>query len=533
MYPARGIFAVEPSDLPHHYRETPVETAYPVHLSRFSVAAWFAYNADDGLQIPYKEVRVMATESSNDRRMSRRQMLRAAVGGGLAALLAACGAPASPTGQTGQQPAEPTQGGTQAQAPSTATATEIRLTAWGDVTDKQVYEQIVAAYNKVDPNTKISIEQYPGGYYEKIQANFAANTSADIIYFQGFSWQPFADKDLLLPLDDYIKQDSMMVAWPDIPNYKDNTQWHGQTFMSAADTGSVVMFYAKELFEKAGAPPPTDDWSYTDFQSAIEKTTREEAGVTYYGYSQAGGWNGTYLRSLHWMRKDGQLEWDTIVEPKEARWLQPEIIDGLQFTVVDAIAKGWCPSPATIDGGGVTIGTGRVAMTMEGPWFLANMQGPGASKEGGVPFDVVVPPKGAAGKNETIAEVHGHVIAKASKNPDAAWKVLKFILGDEGQQIIAQGGRMCGTPDNIEKFWVPIAEKTYSFTNGKAFADAMRTGRNPIIAGAGANYDAVAGPSTPLQVAWDAMLAGTSAKEALEAAQPALQKILDDYWAKK
>ena len=461
-----------------------------------------------------------------NKRVSRRELLRGAlvVMGGAA--LAAC-APAAPA-----QPAAPAEGA--AQAPAAAGGViEIRIAAWGDVTDKQVYEAIVADFMKAEPGIKPTVEQYPGGYYEKIQANFAANTPADLIYFQGWSWQPFADKDVLAPLDDYIQQDQAKGFWVDNENYIANTMWQGKTYMSVADTGSVVMFYSKELFDKAGVPYPVDGWSYADFQSAVEKTTFKEGDIQYYGYAQAGGWNGTYLRSLHWMRMNGSLEWDQIVEPKEARWLQDDIINALQYTVVDTIARGLCPSPATIQGGGVTIATGRVALTMEGPWFLAQMQGDKPTREGGVPFDVVEPPLGATGKDETIAEVHGQVLAKASKNPDAAWKLMKYIMTDEGQKRIAEGGRMCGTPDNIEKYWVPIAQEKYKFTNGKAFANAMRTGRNPIFAGAGANYDAVAGQGTPLAVAWDAMLNGTSARDALTEAQPKLQKILDDYWAKK
>jgi hypothetical protein len=107
-------------------------------------------------------------------------------------------------------------------------------------------------------------------------------------------------------------------------------------------------------------------------------------------------------------------------------------------------------------------------------------------------------------------------------------------MTDQGQQRVADGGRMCGTPDLIEKFWVPTAEKIYNFTNAKAFANAMRTGGSPIIAGAGANLDKVSQfAGTPTTVAWDKMVAGTSAKDALTEAQPLLQKILDDYWAKK
>ena len=234
-----------------------------------------------------------------------------------------------------------------------------------------------------------------GNYAEKVGLMIMSGDIPDLIYFQGWSWQPFADKDVLAPLDDYIQQDQAKGFWVDNENYIANTMWQGKTYMSVADTGSVIMFYAKELFDKAGVPYPVDGWSYADFQSAVEKTTFKEGDVQYYGYAQAGGWNGTYLRSLHWMRMNGSLEWDQIVEPKEARWLQDDIINGLQYTVVDTIARGMCPSPATIQGGGVTIATGRVALTMEGPWFLAQMQGDKPTREGGVPFDVVEPPLGA------------------------------------------------------------------------------------------------------------------------------------------
>lgn len=461
--------------------------------------------------------------STNHKRMSRRSFLRLAGGAGSAAILAAC----VPAGT--QAPASQV---TEAEAPG-AEVTEIRLATWGDTTDKAVYESISEYILEIKPEIMAVVEQYPGGHYDKIQANFAAGTSAEVIYFQGWSWQPFADKDQLLPLDEFIERDDFSTAWPDIPNYTDNTVWGGKRYMTVADTGSVVMLYNKDLFDKAEIPQPTTGWTYADFQEAVEKTTTEEGDVKVYGYAQAGGWNGTYLRSLHWMRMNGALEWDNIVEPKEAKWTQPEILEGLQYTVVDTIANGYCPSPATIQGGGVSLATGRVAMVMEGPWYLAQLYGPDAAVEGGIPFDAVEPPLGSTGVDETIAEVHGHVMARTSADPDAAWEVMKAIMSEEGQKRIAAGGRMCSTPEYIEELWVPIAQEKFNFQNAKAYADSMRTGRNPIISGAGSNYDAVAGPSTPLQVAWDAMLNGTSAEEAIGTAEPLLQQILDEYWEKK
>jgi len=435
--------------------------------------------------------------------------------------LVACAAPVAPGASSGAESA-PSDG-----------VTEIRLGTWGDTTDKTVYESIAAYISEINPKLKVTVEQYPGGYYEKVQANFAAGTPAEVIYFQGWSWQPFADKDQLSALDDFVNRDSASAAWPDIPNYNDNTLWYGKRYMTVADTGSVVMLYNKDLFDAAEIPQPTTGWTYADFQNAVEKISGEKDGAKTYGYAQAGGWNGTYLRSLHWMRMNGGLEWDSIVEPKQSKWMQPEILEGLQYTVVDTVAKGLCPSPATISGGGVSLATGNVGMVMEGPWYLSSLFGPDAAVEGGINYDAVEPPVGSTGADETIAEIHGHVMAKAAADPDAAWEVMKAIVSEEGQKRIAAGGRMCSTPEYIESLWAPLAQEKFNFSNAKAYADSMRTGRNPIISGAGANYDAVAGPSTPLAVAWDAMLAGTSAEEAIGTAQPLLQKILDDYWSKK
>jgi multiple sugar transport system substrate-binding protein len=456
-------------------------------------------------------------------KMSRRGFLRAATAtlGSVAVLplISAC--------------AVPSPGSTQASAPGAARV-PIRLSAWGDVPDKQWNEAIVADFRQVESAIEVTVEQYPGGYYDKVQANFAAGTSADVVYFQGWSWQPFADREVLTGLDDFIERDQAKALWPDIPNYNDNTKWNGSTYMSIADTGSVVMFYAKERFDAVDLPYPTEGWDYVQFQSTVEKTTTETDGIKAYGYAQAGGWNGAYARSLHWLRMNGALEWDTIVEPKKANFVAQEIIDAMQYTIVDTIAKGFCPSPDAIQGGGVTVATGRVAMTMEGPWFLAQMQGANAAKQGGVAFDVIEPPVGSTGKDETLAEVHGHTLAKTSKAPDEAWKLMKFVMSEQAQRRVAEGGRMCSTPEFTESLWVPIVQKTYNFENAKAFANAMRTGGSPIVAGAGANLDAVSQVAgTPLTTAWDKMVLGTSAAEALNEANPQLQQILDTYWAKK
>ena len=112
----------------------------------------------------------MPTERMN-RSLSRRTFLKASTFaiGGIA--LAACAAPAGAPAGGAAQPS--------------AAVKELRLSAWADVQDAVVYENITKAWHEKQSDYQATVEQYPGGYYEKIQANFAAGTPADVLYYQG------------------------------------------------------------------------------------------------------------------------------------------------------------------------------------------------------------------------------------------------------------------------------------------------------------------------------------------------------------
>jgi multiple sugar transport system substrate-binding protein len=451
--------------------------------------------------------------------LSRRTFLKAgafAVGG---AVLAACAAPGAAPAAQGGQPA--------------AAAKTLRLSAWGDVQDADVYNAMLKAWQAKQSNYTATVEQYPGGYYEKIQANFAAGTPADVLYYQGWIWQAYADDKVIVPLDDYIQKDDMKAKFPGGSNYENTTKREGGTYMTPTDVGSLVIYYNKDLFDKKGIAHPKKGWKWEEFQDIIQKLSFDEGGQHYYGWAQAGGWNGAYGRSCAFMRRNGHIEWDSVVDPKKADWDNEDIAATLQFMIYDAIKNKWSPSPDIIAGGGVGVDTGRVGMVFEGPWYLPRMWGKlAANPDKGINFDVVEPPLGTAGKNFNFGHVHGHCMTAPSKNKDGGWDLIKYILSDEGQTIIANGGRMCGSPDNIDKIWGPIASKAYNFANTGAFSSGMREGSTPLIMGKGATINAYGG--APITALWDKLLGQQQpAAEALKIANTDIQAALDQYWKDK
>lgn len=452
-----------------------------------------------------------------DQNLSRRNFLKASaftVGG---MMLSACAAPGATTD---------TGGG----AAASAEGVDLRLSAWADVQDAVVYENMVNAYQETVDGVNVSVEQYPGGYYEKIQANFAAGDSADVLYIQGWRWQAFAENEVLSDLSEYISADGAEEFFPGGENYDNQTLWQGGRYMTPTDTGSLVIYYNKDLFDKQGVAHPQPGWKWEEFQQMIQDLSYEEDGTKFYGWGQAQGWNGGYGRSTTFMRRNGHVEWDRITEPTKADWDHPDIASALQYLIYDAIANDWSPGPEVVEGGGVGLDTGRVAMYLEGPWVMPRLRGELATTEEGINFDVIEAPTGDADSNFTFGHVHGHVITSPSAHQDESWDLIKFILSDEGQTIIANGGRMCGRPDNIENIWGDIASDVYGFTNTSAFANTMRSSSISVIFGEGTELGAYSGG--PITTLWDKLLGQTeTADEALKIAQTDIQTLVDQYWA--
>jgi multiple sugar transport system substrate-binding protein len=450
---------------------------------------------------------------------TRRQVVQAVAAA--AGVLAACapgGGPAG-TGQTGG-----------AQRASTYT---VRVQVWGDIQDKDVYDNIASDYNAAHTDVKIENDHQasgPGvpGYYDKFAASLAAGTAPDLAYFQGWMWQEYAGKGALQPLDELAARDKWTTPWPNDEAYDLQTKFRAKRYMSPSNIGTMVMYYVKEYFDKAGLPYPKADWTYNDFQDLARKLTRQLDGKQVYAYQ----WNSGYLRNTPWWRMHGQLEWDRIAEPKKAFWNSAAVIDAYQFQLYDSQYKlQISPTQALLDADANAnrLEFGQVAMKVEGPWFLPRMWGPQAKREGGTQFDVQLLPTGRINKKLHMNLIEGQAMTVQSKDKDAAWEVMKWIASDNGQRRIAEGGRMCNIPETNRKFWLPSVKQKYNVANADAFLKAIEGATINLV---GEVTENVINRDAGLSAAITSIRDGkATAREALEQVQPRIQQLLDQYWA--
>ena len=419
--------------------------------------------------------------------------------------------------------------------PTAAPAITLKVQVWDDIQDKDVYDGIAEDFAKARPNVKVLNDhqingQGQPGYYEKFEKGVAAGSPNDLVYFQGWQWQSYAAAGSLQELDDRAARDMWTLPWPADEAYELQTKFRAKRYLSTSNIGTMVMFYVKEYFDRAGVAYPKPDWTIADFQDAARKVTRTDDKGQVYGYQ----WNPGYLRNTPWWRMNGRVEWDRIAEPKQANWAATEVVEALQWQLVDSqYAMKVSPTQATLEQSQEAnrLEFGNVAMKVEGPWFLPRMWGAKAKRPGGTPFDVQLLPTGRTGKKVHLNLVEGQVIAKASKVPDAAWDLMKWISGDEGQKRIAEGGRMCNVPETNRRFWLPLATQRYNVANAEAFLKAIETGTINLV---GSVTEAVLDRDAELSRTLDRMRYGQlSAKDAMEALQPKIQQVLDATWAKQ
>jgi multiple sugar transport system substrate-binding protein len=450
-------------------------------------------------------------------RVSRRRFVAIvgttmAIGEGAPALLTAC-APA---------------GGEQSELGKGGPPVSIRAFEWASVIDGETMKAIVEAYHATQTRVRVEMEQPTGNYYEKLDATLLAGDAPDHLNMQTWRWQPYAGRGAVLALDQLRQRDKWDVAWPREWDklYEPQTRLRGKLWARPYNMGGMVMFYAKDVFARAGVPVPTEDWTYDQFVDTARRLSRRTPEEMTFGYQT----NTSYERLASWMRLHGEKEWDREVEPRKAQWGLPSVMDTLQFQVYDVFHNlKVAPTAADQQGNVNRMQDGNVAMKVEGPWFLPSMWGPNAKN---IPFEVALLPKGQRGGRTHMAFGHVHTLNTQTKAKDAAWDFMKFVGGEKAQhELVRISGRQPITPEFNRRLWVPHVQQQYNFKQAEVFVKAFDTG---IVHLTGEVDDLLILREAGLGDALSAMASGAKkAVDVIPDVNRRIQQLLDDYWAKQ
>jgi raffinose/stachyose/melibiose transport system substrate-binding protein len=372
----------------------------------------------------------------------------------------------------------------------------VTLTLWhnyGTGGNAVATKNLVAAFEKQNPNIKIKVVSQPGGnYFQLLQAAWIAHTAPDL----SVQWTGLFDtkyEKQLLNLKPYFSAAELSKI--------NGATWSSSNFNPAQ--GLLVMplenqfymgFYNKALFKKAGVKSVPTNWSQLFAACAKLKS----AGITpivygadpqaigpnpypYYdlSYIAAGLYTPAQLKGLY----TGKIPWTS-----------PALVK--QVSTWASMPKRGCTNSDVLTKTNIlgAFMKGEAAMIIDGNWDTQTLrQAMGANV---APF---VPPFSAKPQHGVVQySGDGYAVSKQSSHQKEAVQFLKFLTTPTAQRIIAQAGLI---PD-IKGFKAtnPLANQMLAFAKSGKVAypmidnviqgDVVNTGTKQLDAALGGNISA-------------------------------------------
>ena len=379
-------------------------------------------------------------------RVGRRGFLTLTGGVVTTAILAACGAPASPTAPPAKAPAAaapaPAAADTkpaQAQAPAaakpvtSANAVTVRYVTRGQPSASNfapLWDEFQVEFTKRFPNIKVEIQPSPGASYQEQTVNqIVAGTAPDVM--EQCCWQStyFVQNGHTLNLQPRIQSDSAAVDLNDFYKYQFDA-WRdakNDIHLFPTYTGTMVVFYNKDWFTEKGVPFLPKNWDenidlvkYAEIGNKFKESGQiRKWGSTNYGMTAK---NFAWVVQMH-LRGFGINMVDP-ANPNRAQLDDPKALQALELIrkwIHDDKWFAYGADSASLGGLNVQglFNGGKVAMIEMGSWGLTNAVDGAKFK-----WDIAPQPKGPAGQT-THQSVDGAMIWKGTKVQDESWILIR------------------------------------------------------------------------------------------------------------
>jgi multiple sugar transport system substrate-binding protein len=273
----------------------------------------------------------------------------------------------------------------------------VTITWWtGQTADaEKLLENLAAEYHKAHPNVTIQVS--PGGsttddLLQKVSAGFVSGTFPDLSYAFGSWATQLGQSGHTLDITKAVTAPA--AGWNEIPEAARKTATvDGKIIGIPALVDNLGLLYNKTVFDNAGVPYPTADWSWDDFRAAAKKLTDPDKKIFGATYSVSGSEDTTWhLWPLLWQR-GGKILSD---DGKSAAFNSDAGVAALDSLRAMAVDDKSMYLDQTDEKYPRLFQDGRIAMMMSGPWELYDLNTKKVSYG-------VVPLPGYNGDHETVS----------------------------------------------------------------------------------------------------------------------------------
>lgn len=280
-------------------------------------------------------------------------------------------------------------------------------------------EATIAAFEAAHPDIKVNYEtQAFDAYFTKLQTTVAAGQAPDAFELNYENFVSYASKGALADLGPQIAADTGFSTAIYNPTALAAFQQDGKQYGLVESFSNVVLFYNKDLFDKAGVAYPTAEWTWKDELAAAQKLTDSANGV----------W-GDFAPIQFWeFYKTIAQNGGSILSPdkKTVTIDSPQNVETLQW-MIDKVNK-YHVTPSDAEMGGLAsedlFRQGKLAMLRTGIWLLGDFVDKAKFN-----WDIQLEPGNTAKAHHFFA--NGVAVSATSQHPREAYEWIKFLTSSK------------------------------------------------------------------------------------------------------
>jgi lactose/L-arabinose transport system substrate-binding protein len=402
-----------------------------------------------------------------------------------------------------------------AQAQSTPSG---NIVVWGwkaAMTDTLVASGVLDDFRAAYPDVEVEIQEYDASdvYVNFPLALTAGQSDPDVVLIESAHLAQIVALGGLMDLTDKVApyvDEFNAYRWPD-------ATMDGKIYAMPWDSGPVVLYYRRDVFEKAGLPTDPDQVgelvaTWDDYLNVC-RTIKEKTGLYCFANNKANNSGRLYEMALweqglgYYDAETGDITIDSEENVKTLEmlgqfWDEDLASDNLEWT------DPWYNEFASLDE--------PVATLIEASWmdvFLKSWIAPGTEGLWGVTRMPAGPYGGARASNDGGSTF---VINGKTDNPDAAWAFIEFTLARPENQLkmFAVSGFIPALETTYDD---PVFQEPDPFFDGQAtrevYLDVVKT--IPTATVYGPHYSEM---NSDVSFAIQQYAAGMSAQDALSEA---------------
>jgi multiple sugar transport system substrate-binding protein len=284
------------------------------------------------------------------------------------------------------------------------------ITVWAMGAEGEKLGEFAKAFMAENPEAKVNVTPVPwDGAFQKIQSAIAANETPDVSMI-GTTWQgTFAKTGALDATPEVIDKSAFF------PGAWDTTVVDGTSYGVPWYVETRLIFYRKDLAEKAGFTAPPKDW---DELKAMAKGMKEKAGAQW-GFNLQPGKTGSWQSVMPFAWSNGA----DVASEDGFNFDTPEMTEALAYYQSFFTEK---LSPTALPEGALEpdFVSGKIGAFISGPWHVSLLE-----EKGGAGFADKYAVAPMPMKKSATSFIGGSNLAvfKDAKNRDGGWKFVQWL----------------------------------------------------------------------------------------------------------